>query len=311
MARKRHIFFRILQPFLKSISLNKTWLKRSLLALLTVLLCAVTSPIWAKAPAIDSVQVQAPNPSKLQQGKTFYDAGQYSQAVEVLKQAVTEYASLGDKVRQALTLSNLSLAYQQLNLWDEANSTIADSLKILLDPEFNSPNRLQALAQALDIQGRLQFSLGQAQPAIDSWEQARANYALSGDRIDAIGSQINSVQALQSLGLYRRAVTLLTEINENLTSTPDSLTKAVGLRSLGDVLQLVGDLDKSREVLQQSLEISRRLQSPQNVSAALFSLGNTARAQQDPKAALNFYQQAAQISTETTKIQAQLNQLSL
>ena len=121
MARKQYIFFRILQPFLKSISLNKTWLKRSLLALLTVLLCAVTSPIWAKAPAIDSVQVLAPNPSKLQQGKTFYDAGQYSQAVEVLKQAVTEYASLGDKVRQALTLSNLSLAYQQLNLWDEAN----------------------------------------------------------------------------------------------------------------------------------------------------------------------------------------------
>ena len=311
MARKRHIFFRILQPFLKSISLNKTWFKRSLLALLTVLFCAVASPIWAKAPAIDSVQVQAPNPSKLQQGKTFYDAGQYSQAVEVLKQAVTEYASLGDKVRQALTLSNLSLAYQQLNLWDEAKRAIADSLKILLDPELNSPNRLQALAQALDIQGRLQFSLGQAQPAIDSWEQARANYALSGDRTDAIGSQINSVQALQSLGLYRRAVTLLTEINENLTSTPDSLTKAVGLRSLGDVLQLVGDLDKSREVLQQSLEISRRLQSPQNVSAALFSLGNTARAQQDPKAALNFYQQAAQISTETTLIQAQLNQLSL
>lgn len=310
MARKRYILFRVLQPFLSSISFNKIW-QRSLLALLTALFCAVAAPIWAKAPASTAVQVQAPDRSLLQQGKTFYDAGQYSQAVEVLKRAVTDYASSGDKVRQALTLSNLSLAYQQLSLWDEAKAAIADSLKILQDPAVNTPNRLQALAQALDIQGRLQFSLGQAQSALDSWEQASKTYTQTGDRTSAIASQINQVQALQALGLYRRAVTQLTQINENLTSMPDSLTKAVGLRSFGDVLQLVGDLDKSRQVLQQSLEISRRLQSLPNISAALFSLGNTARAQQDTQAALNFYQQAAQVSTSTTKIQAQLNQLSL
>lgn len=310
MARKRYILFRVLQPFLSSISFNKIW-QRSLLALLTAFFCAVAAPIWAKAPASTAVQVQAPDRSLLQQGKTFYDAGQYSQAVEVLKRAVTDYASSGDKVRQALTLSNLSLAYQQLSLWDEAKAAIADSLKILQDPAVNTANRLQALAQALDIQGRLQFSLGQAQSALDSWEQASKTYAQTGDRTSAIASQINQVQALQALGLYRRAVTQLTQINENLTSMPDSLTKAVGLRSFGDVLQLVGDLDKSRQVLQQSLEISRRLQSLPNISAALFSLGNTARAQQDTQAALNFYQQAAQVSTSTTKIQAQLNQLSL
>ncbi len=124
MARKRHIFFRILQPFLRKISFNTLWFKRILLALLTALVCATSSPIWAKVPAM-TARVQVLDRSLLQQGKTFYDGGQYAQAVEVLKTAIAEYDARGDKVNQALTLSNLSLAYQQLNLWDEANSAIA------------------------------------------------------------------------------------------------------------------------------------------------------------------------------------------
>jgi tetratricopeptide (TPR) repeat protein len=64
--------------------------------------------------------------------------------------------------------------------------------------------------------------------------------------------------------------------------------------------------------LQQSLEIAQRLRSPSDISAALFSLGNTTRAQQTTQAALEFYQQAAEATTSpTTKVQAQLNQLSL
>jgi CHAT domain-containing protein len=54
------------------------------------------------------------------------------------------------------------------------------------------------------------------------------------------------------------------------------------------------------------------------MSAAFFSLGNTARTQEDTKAALKFYQQAVGTAGSTpsnslqiTKIQAQLNQLSL
>jgi hypothetical protein len=58
---------------------------------------------------------------------------------------------------------------------------------------------------------------------------------------------------LQVIGFYRRALTMLTQVSQNLQSQPDSLTKVIELRSLGDTLQLIGDLEKSREVLQQSL----------------------------------------------------------
>jgi CHAT domain-containing protein len=64
--------------------------------------------------------------------------------------------------------------------------------------------------------------------------------------------------------------------------------------------------------LQKSLEVAQTLPSPQAVSDAQLSLGNTARAQADTKASLEFYQKATAASiSPTKKIQAQLNQLSL
>jgi tetratricopeptide (TPR) repeat protein len=127
-----------------------------------------------------------------------------------------------------------------------------------------------------------------------------------------IRSQINQAQALEELGFNRRALDTLTQVNETLQGQPDSLLKVNGLRSLGNVLQEIGDLDQSRQVLEQSLAIAKASQSSPDISAALFSLGNLARSQQDTKAALDFYQQAEGASASpTTRVEAQLNQLSL
>jgi tetratricopeptide (TPR) repeat protein len=88
------------------------------------------------------------------------------------------------------------------------------------------------------------------------------------------------------------------------------------LRSLGESLQRVGELEQSRQVLQQSLQMSQRLAatdaSASDISMTLLSLGNVARAQQDIPAALNFYEQVTQTAqSATTRVQAQLNRLSL
>lgn len=75
--------------------------------------------------------------------------------------------------------------------------------------------------------------------------------------------------------MYRQARANLEEIFPRLEKQPDSLVKATALRSLGDVLQLTGDLDNSTKMLQQSRDIATKLQSPSHISAALISLGNT------------------------------------
>ncbi|BAZ21802.1 hypothetical protein NIES4073_26800 [Kalymmatonema gypsitolerans NIES-4073] len=282
------------------------------LAVVTTSLCVLGSPVLAKLPPSPAPPVSS---SPQQQGKVLYDAGRYTEAVQVLQQSVQQYRTQGDTLRLAATLSNLSLAYQQLGAWSEAKQAIAQSLNILGYQQHQTSQQIstaQVLAQSLDIQGRLQLATGQTQEALTTWQQAQKIYSKAGDANGVVRSHINQAQALRTQGFYRRAEKTLQDVYKILQSQPDSLEKTVGLRSLGDILQLVGNLKDSQSALQQSLEIAQRLQSPADIGASLFSLGNNARTQQQKQQAIDFYQQTVQISpSPLTKVQAQLNHLDL
>lgn len=259
--------------------------------------------------AASTIQSASSPAQIVQQGREFYETGQFAQALKVWQQSLQTYQAQQDIANQAMVLSNLSLAYQQLGQWDEAKNAIATSLK-LIQTDSNAKN-LSILAQALNTQGSLQLALGQPQQALNTWQQATTIYTQAKDEIGIARSLINQAQALQSLGLYRRALVTLTSVNQKLQKQPDSQLKMASLRSLGNALRVVGDLEQSQMVLQQSLALAQKLNSTADISAALFSLGNTARAQQDTPAALNYYRQATTASTGIAKTQAQLNQLSL
>ncbi|MBE9106437.1 CHAT domain-containing protein, partial [Nostoc cf. edaphicum LEGE 07299] len=246
----------------------------------------------------------------LQQGKVLYKAGQFAEAIKVLQQAVKSFGSQGNALQQAVALSNLALAYQKLGNLPPAQQAITDSLKLL--EKSSSAQNLQVLAPILDIQGSIQLDLGQAEQALNTWQRAEASYKQLGDQNGIIRDRINQAQAWQVLGFYRQGLRILTQLQHQLQSKPDSVSKAVELRAFGNALQLAGDLDQSRRVLKQSLSIAQKLDSPQDVSAALLSLGNTAQGQQDFKGAIEFYQQAAAIApNQISKVQAQVNQLNL
>jgi CHAT domain-containing protein len=282
--------------------------------LLNLLLLGTTqTPVFAQVQEVAPSVQSLPNPSQLlQQGRTLFEAEQFADAAKVWQQAAQVYQSQGDKLNQAQAFSFMSLAYQQLGQWEEASKAIASSLQLLKDDRRPTLDSQLILARTLNTQGHLQLALGQAQQALTTWQQAAATYAQAGNEAGITGSLINQVQALQNLGFYRRANKTLTELEQTLQNQPDSLLKATGLRSLGNALRAVGDLDKSRQVLQQSLTLAQKLKSPQEIATAWVSLGTTAQAQQDTLAALKFYQQAEAASTSpTTRIQAQLNQLSL
>lgn len=175
-------------------------------------------------------------------------------------------------------------------------------------------------AQSLNHQGLHQLANGQVEAALETWQAAEIAYKQAGDTLGVFGSQINQAQAMQGLGLYRRSLDTLTAVKEALQNEPNSLLKAVTLRSLGKTLQRIGDIEQSRQVLESSLEITRQLGEPQQISDSLIALGNLARLQQDPKGAYDYYQEAIEIAqcpnhqpcaSQITSIQAQINQLSL
>ncbi|HEY9672322.1 MAG TPA: CHAT domain-containing protein [Waterburya sp.] len=306
---------RLIPSFLPLQRLNQKWLPHLFLVLMTALLCIIATPIFAKVTEVAPVvQNQSAQTQLLQQGKTLYEEGKFAEAATVWQQAAQVYQTQGDKLNQALALNYLCLAYQQLGQWKEAEGAIASSLNLLQQQPNPIPAslRLPVLAQALNTQGQLQLAQGQAQQALNTWKQATTTYTQVGDNSGIIGSLINQSQALQTLGLYRQAKKTLSDVEQALQNQPNTPIKVTGLRSLGNALRVIGDLDQSHQVLQQSLALAQQLNSPSDKSAVLLSLGNTARAQQHTPVAIDYYQQAAGASTTSlTRTQAQLNQLSL
>jgi CHAT domain-containing protein len=295
--------------------IGKSWKTQIFLALMTAFLCTAAPPIFAKVPEVAPIVQNQTNQSQLlQQGKTLYEEGKFAEAASLWQQAGKAYQAQGDKVNQALALNYLCLAYQQLGQWNEAEGAIASSLTFLQDQSNSiaSAQRLPLLAQAQNARGQLHLARGQVQDALNTWKLATATYTQIGDRTGITGSLINQAQALQSLGLYRQANKTLTEVEQSLENQPDTAIKVTGLRSLGNALRVVGNLEKSRQVLQQSLTLAQQLNSPSDISAVFLSLGNTDRARADTQEALESYQKAAAASTSPiTRTQAQLNQLSL
>jgi len=176
-------------------------------------------------------------------------------------------------------------------------------------------------AQTLNQQGLQELAAGNMEAALATWQAAEMAYAKAGDRLGVIGSQINQAQAMQRLGLYLRSRRTLTAVVQALASEPDSLIKAATLRSLGKTLQQIGDIDQSRQMLLESLEITRKLGKPEEISDNLIALGNTARNQADSDAAYAYYQEAAAVAqcpaenqscpSQINRLKAKINQLSL
>lgn len=274
-----------------------------------------TSNSFEKAVTASPAQV-------VQQAEDRYQAGQYSEAIALWQQAATIYDGKGDRLNQALVLSFLATAFEDLGQWTQANE--ASNKAISLVNAQNTPYNLDTshvLAQVLTVQGKLQLAQGKASEALQTWQNAEAAYRKTNDKSGILGSQINQARALQTQGLYRRATTLLTQVEQSLQNQPDSRLKVIGLRNLGKVLRLVGNLAQSRTVLQQSLAIAEKLrdktQVPSNqfasdISGILLNLGNTARAQGQRDTALTFYHKAVTTAFSlTAKTQIQLVQLSL
>ena len=171
----------------------------------------------ATLPSPVQLQATTDNPLKaVQTGKAYYQSGQYTAAVGAWLPAAQAFASRGDRLNQAVVLSNLALAYQQLGQWVEGNQAIADGIEIL-NTEQAKAGTTEApvlLAQAFNIRGSLQLAQGQAEPALLSWQTATAAYQRAKEPSGMIRSQINQSQALRALGLYPRAKSTLEQVNQ-------------------------------------------------------------------------------------------------
>ena len=303
-----------------------------LLFFLSIAIPSVIARVSASTPIVQ--------PALAAQARTLYQAGRFTEAAIAWQQAAADFATQGDVLNQAMALSNLSLSDQQLGQWEQAKQALTESLN-LLEKQPRKPDQLRIIAQTLDIQGQLQLALGQSEDALKTWQQTTDIYTQIGNKDGITQSQINQAQAMQDLGLYPKACkTLLAALKlenreckisdkqlQNIQNQPvekGNFASLLALRSLGNVLRVIGSGEQSQKVLEASLQLAQQLGDSQNIAAAYLSLGNTARTlanreilkpperENYRQAGLNDYDEAVRLSpSPTTRLQAQLNQLSL
>lgn len=232
-------------------------------------------------------------------------------------------------------------------------------LIILFQGQFiaivSSPqNPLRLEAQSLTEQGHEYLKRGNAVVALQTWQQATKIYQQLGSEEGVKGSQINQSLALQALGKYRQACQVLQNslkfeassrvcepsVEENvknviISNQPTSRVSVIGLRTMGDILRVIGKLKASTDLLKKSLEMAQSLGEYQELNKTLLSLGNTERshynrqkdlydrtdsisdreqAEEYKKNAVKHYQeiyQKSRNSDDITVIQAKVNHLSL
>ncbi|HBB34197.1 MAG TPA: hypothetical protein DDZ80_24680 [Cyanobacteria bacterium UBA8803] len=335
MNRKSLVFWPRIQLFFKHAQL-KVYYRIFGLILLALLGLTTTLSI----PAIsaqpgertsETITQTSNAQSLLQQGIVLYQADRFTEAAAIWQQANSAYASQGDRLGQALVLSNLSLTYLNLGQWEEAQQYIEQSFNLLESSKNSTDSHTyqEILAKALNAQGNLQWERGQIEQALSTWKEATRHYAAVGHGEGIVMTKINQSKALQTLGLSLEAEEILQQVYQNLQQQPDSYLKATGLRYLGTAFRRVGNLEQSRQVLEESLALAEH---PKAQSLTWLELGNTARALaqratalgQENQAtthtqeAIKFYQEAAKVGEDRKAmsllsggLQAQLNQLSL
>jgi CHAT domain-containing protein len=271
---------------------------------------ASSAPVVAPASASASASAQlAAVSADLESGRNAYRSGDFKKAVQIWQATADQLETQNNPIGQATALNYLALAHQELNQWDAAKEAINRSLKLLR----SQPSAEAGLwAQALNTQAGLQLQTGQADAALNTWQQAQKYYVQAQDPIGSIGSQINQAQALQSLGFYRRAKTQLEGLNRKLADLPDSDVKIAGFRNLGTVLQVIGDMTGSQSALEEAVMTSRRLKSSTELSASLLALSDATLNNGKEETALSYLQEAESIAMNPLeKAQAQLGQLNL
>ncbi len=291
-------------------SSRQRWFYFGLGILSLCLALAGTPAIATQKTAPTPIVVASPGSATVEVGRQLYRSGRFAEAILVWQTAIEHYRQQGDRVNQALSLSYLSTAQQELSQWQAARQSIDQSLEILT--ALQPPADAILWAQALNTQASLWLQMGKSEAALETWQRSQKYYEKAGDTLGSLGSQINQAQALQSLGFYRRARQQLEALNQKLAALPDSEIKVSGLRSLGSALQTIGDSEQSQTVLQASLTLARKLGLTSELSSTLLNLGRTAASLDAPQAALDAFEQAEALATNPVdRLQARLDQFKL
>lgn len=306
------------QRLLKS-SWRRGWaspaLRFSLAAFFSLLLAVSGGQLSAVATETVSLhlaQSVSPAPEVLStRGQQLFEVGSYEAAAQAWQAAVDGYAASGNTLQQVRHLNNLAQANQQLGRWPEAAAALSQSLDLLQQLGHATAEQRAIWGQTWTVQGNLDLAQFQARSALEAFEQAASAYRTVGSASGVLRSQVNQARALRAAGLYHRAIALLGALDPALAVQSPSIEATAGLRTLGDLYRIMGELEKSHTTLAAALTMAKQLGDETAIASTQLSLATTAAAAGDVDQALAGYHQAATTQNLELSVRALIAELSL
>ncbi|AFY37803.1 TPR repeat-containing protein [[Leptolyngbya] sp. PCC 7376] len=251
-------------------------------------------------------------PNLLQQGQQYYANGQISQSITAWQSALEVAEAQSSNTARIQTLNFLTSAYIDAGDLDAATTSNTESVTLIESIQPQTVQTQSLFAQALNSRGMLDLLSGNAEQALITWQQARAIYQQNNDVTGTITVGINQAQAFQSLGQYRKAKTTIEALVDSLDTRDNDLLKVRALKTLGVVLQNLGEPVDSKAVLDKSWELSREIAGDAETAEILFDLGNVAKDLDRFDIAQEYYETAVSLaSSPARKLDTRLNQLRL
>jgi CHAT domain-containing protein/Tfp pilus assembly protein PilF len=251
--------------------------------------------------------------AQVNMGMAYNALGQYTEAIDVLQQALVIQESLQNDKGKIYTFSNLGQAHIRLGKYAEAIAFFQQALS------------LQQTLADLPGAGFSWMSLGRAYTSLGQYAQAKAAYqqalaiqrqlknpAGEAELLGSLGNiELTVGQYSQAIAYYQQALQIQQGIGNPLENTARNRQgEADSLNNLGLAYRLLGKYDQAIDFHQQALVIYRERQGSsleQNVqrlreAGSLIGLANAYVSLTQYAKAIDFYQQALQIVNDAGMI---------
>jgi tetratricopeptide (TPR) repeat protein len=201
-------------------------------------------------------------------GYTGLQRGDYRQAADKLRSALTLYHQIGDRCGQARTLSTLGVLDWLRGRLPQAVSHFQQALSILRETgeRFDQSRTLNNLGQVLKFQGHYEL-------ATDHHREALFISRETGNRKSEANALNNLGMMLCRQSRYRQAEDYINQAMAIYRDLGSPLGEAAALDNFGHVCHLQARYEQAAGCHRQALAAFREMSNPSNEALALIGLG--------------------------------------
>lgn len=272
---------------------------RLIAALLSLTLIPIFGDLIVPIPAKTEILTQEVSSRKadadkiLVRGKKAYRLSEYTEALELFKQALKIYQTLGERRSEGVVFNEMGLVYWNLGQYEPSLDFYTKSLQIA--EEFGNE---QEQGTILSNMGLVYWNLGQHQKALEIHQRALKIKRKIADR-NGEGITLNNIGLVyDSLGKYQQALDYYQQALKIYREVGNLNDEGISLNNVGLVYDNWGQYQKALDYYQQALKIYEQVKNRNEMGTTLGNIGFVYNNLGEYEQALKFYERALVIKQD-------------